>query len=87
MSHRTEINGLIVSTVLTYDMGWETAIVDAKKARPVERYGSEEQATAGHERWCRWAADDSNTRVHQLGWVFGVGEGDFELERRKVTFN
>lgn len=87
MSHRTKINGLIVSTIFTPDMGWETAVVDAVRACPVERYCSEEQAAEGHERWCRWAADDSNTKVHRLAWLYGVGEQDFELERVPVTKN
>jgi hypothetical protein len=87
MSHRTVVNGLIVSTVPTPDMGWETAIVDAKRASPVERYCSEKQAVAGHERWCSWAANNSNTTVHRLGWILGVGEEDFELERFPQTFN
>lgn len=48
---RTWVNGLTVSTVNSWDCGPETAILDASRAYPVERYFSEEEALAGHERW------------------------------------
>ena len=81
LRYRTEVNGLVVSTVMTFDMGWETAILDVHSAYPVERYASEELACEGHERWCSWAADSRNTTVHRVGWFLGIGEKDFLLER------
>lgn len=43
--------GVGVSTVWTSDEGYETAILDANGAHPVERYKDEESALQGHERW------------------------------------
>jgi hypothetical protein len=43
--------GVGVSTALTSDFGYETALLDANGVIPVERYPDEESARAGHERW------------------------------------
>lgn len=49
---RTEAGGLTVSTVLTGDMGYETAVLDdSGHAFPVEMYPDRDAAVAGHERW------------------------------------
>ncbi len=48
---RTKVKGLIVSTVITQDMGPETAIIDMGSAHPVERYTTEEETRVGHQRW------------------------------------
>jgi hypothetical protein len=46
---------VLISTVKTYDMGYETAVCvtvgDDYDAYPVERYASEEDALSGHARW------------------------------------
>ena len=57
--------GVGVSTVWTSDEGYETAILDANGAHPVERYEDEESALQGHERW----VSDANklTEVTVLG--------------------
>lgn len=48
---RTEVAGLIVSTMLTPDCGWETAVIDAQGAHPVARYADEQSAEQGHAAW------------------------------------
>ena len=48
----TAPNYVKVSTVLTSDCGWETAIQwDGEHYQPVERYRDKAEAKAGHERW------------------------------------
>ena len=47
----TDVAGLRVSTIVSLDLGPETAIVDADGAHPVERYATEEDALLGHEHW------------------------------------
>ena len=52
---QTEVGSLMVSTVYTYDCGYETAIVDSNgEVYPVERYGDGD-FEAGHWRWCERA--------------------------------
>lgn len=62
------VDGLGVSTVLASDVGYETAILDAERAHPVERYDSEEDAVAGHGAWCK--------RVKGLQKVTELGYGE-----------
>lgn len=54
---RTSVGGFVVSTVLSTDRGYETAILDSQGAWPVERYETLEQAEKGHEEWCGKIAD------------------------------
>jgi len=66
---RTDVEGLTVSTVHTTDMGCETALLDAKSAHPVERYGEDrEAALEGHAKWVAWARDRTHTTVTKLGY-------------------
>lgn len=48
---RTKVNGLIVSTVVTQDLGPETAILDKNGTHPVERYDDKISAERGHKMW------------------------------------
>lgn len=48
---KTEVGSLVVSTVNTHDMGWETAIIDKVGTHPVERYPRHINAVAGHAKW------------------------------------
>ena len=43
--------GLAVSTAFTSDFGYETAILDKKRAIPVERYKRKSLAYKGHKKW------------------------------------
>jgi hypothetical protein len=61
-----EADGLAVSTVNTYDMGYETAIRDAERAIPVQRYKTEQEALAGHAAWL--AKLPTITKVTYLGY-------------------
>lgn len=81
---RTEVGDLIVSTVETTDLGWETAILDAEKAvYPVERYGDDRAAAEeGHARWVK----EAPTLVHvtKLGYGTSVPDELCELARKAV---
>lgn len=60
---------LIVSTVNTYDMGPETAIIrdsGDNATMPVERYETRELAEAGHKKWCEFAK--TATKCQMLGY-------------------
>jgi len=50
---RDVVDGLIVSTANTIDMGYETAIINRNPQIIVERYEDKEQAKAGHSRWLK----------------------------------
>ena len=76
---RDEVNGLVVSTVLTTDMGYETALIDKHNAYPVERYSSRDDAVAGHAKWCDLA--QSLAKVAKLGYGDLVQAKDVTLER------
>ena len=73
--------GLGVSTALTSDYGFETALLDANGAHPVERYPDERSALAGHDRWV--TASKLIERVIQLGWSDEERE---EIELARVPF-
>lgn len=76
---RDNVNGIIVSTVITPDMGWETALVDKNGAHPVERYETEEQAEAGHKKWMALAR--TGTKVLKLGYGDVVDDVEITLDR------
>ncbi len=56
----------IVSTVMTPELGLETAIIDANGAHPVQRYDTEEDAVNGHYEWVEWVKKGGGDIV-QLG--------------------
>lgn len=74
-----ENGGCGVSTVLTPDEGWETAIAvlanGEPKILPVERYATKEEAEAGHERWLR--------DVHKMKRVTMVGSSHIDVKDRE----
>lgn len=76
---KDHVNGLVVSTVLTKDMGWETAIIDANGTSPVQRYLSKEAAVDGHERWKEFALDGE--RITRLGYGELVEPTEIVLKR------
>jgi hypothetical protein len=63
-----ENGGIGVSTCWTEDQGYETALLDAKGAYPVERYATKADAEAGHKRW--------TASARSLGRVVVLGTGD-----------
>lgn len=64
------VNGLTVSTVLTPDYGYETAIGDKHNWYPVERYPDMKTAKSGHVKWC--ARAKTIKRVLALGGLGGL---------------
>lgn len=76
---KTDVDGLRVSTVDTVDCGLETAILDANGAYPVERYGSHEEAVAGHVRWVE--AAETLTEVTELGYGTSIDDEEHPVVR------
>lgn len=75
---RTHVDGLTISTVNSSDMGWETAILDANNAHPVERYPDKESALRGHKKWVKRAA--TLTEVERI-WYPGIPKEIVKLKR------
>lgn len=48
---KNNVNGLIISTVVTVDLGPETAIIDKNGTYPVQRYNDKVDAEKGHAEW------------------------------------
>lgn len=76
---RDEVFGLIVSTALTPDCGYETAIMDKKGVHVVERYKTYEECLIGHEKWKEKAK--TLTSVIEIGWLGLTEEEEIILER------
>ena len=72
---RDRVGGFVVSTVLTNDQGWETAVLGAGGAHPVQRYDSEDQAEEGHAAWMM-RLQVPPTTVLQLGGLGGLVEDE-----------
>lgn len=77
---RDEIDRLIISTVFTSDMGYETAVIDSVGAHPVERYPDKEHAIRGHARWCMIIV--GKTEIFELGYGSLLGEERIILKRK-----
>ena len=71
---RDEVGGVIVSTVLSPDAGYETAILDEESAKPVERYTDATAAKIGHLSWCEKAP--TLTEVNRIG----LKDGNWDIE-------
>lgn len=73
---QTSVGDVIVSTVYTYDCGYETAIIDIDgMVYPVERYGNKD-AEKGHWVWCE--------KVKTIEEVFCLGYSLFDLDGNKI---
>ena len=73
------ISGITISTVLTSDEGYETAIIDNNGVHPVQRYDTKENAEKGHKLWCEKAPQLE--KITKLGWMGVVDEEEIILER------
>lgn len=73
-------NGLIVSTIDSHDLGYETALMDKSNTFVVERYDSEEEARVGHSNWVKKCEDGIET-ITTLGYKSLVDEKNVPLER------
>ena len=60
-------NGIGVSTVLSSDEGYETALLDKTGAHPVQRYRSRASALKGHKKWVNFAKMADGKSVTMLG--------------------
>ncbi len=72
-------NGIGVSTAHTPDEGYETALLDANSAHPVERYKTKASAERGHRKWVQFARNKNNNSVIKLGGLAGL------VENRSIT--
>lgn len=81
-------NGVGVSTCRITDIrGWdfETALLDANGAYPVERYTNLKEAQAGHDRWVECAK--TAERVMRLGTGDGhIPDEEIEIKRVRVSW-
>ena len=59
--------GIGVSTVLSWDKGYETALLDKTGAHPVQRYRNRVSALKGHKKWLNFAKTADGKSVVQLG--------------------
>jgi len=76
---RDKVNGLIISTVKTSDMGHETAILDKNGTHPVQRYSDQIEAERGHKEWIEKAK--TITTVIKLGYPGLVDDEEITLVR------
>lgn len=58
--------GLLVSTILSSDGEFETAIIDSVGPHVVEKYESEKAAADGHEKWLEWSHDGIGKAVTEI---------------------
>ena len=56
-----------VSTCNTYDEGYETALLDANGAHPVERYATKELAIKGHKKWVSKSKKLNGKKIKKIG--------------------
>jgi len=73
---RTPVGGdFIVSTVWVGDVvAYETALLDANGAHPVERYADDIAAMQGHHRWVEFTKDGAGKEITVLGDADGLVE-------------
>jgi len=70
--------GLIVSTVDSWDLGPETAIIDAAGVHPVERYDCKANALVGHKVWIE-KINKGLREITKLGYGSFAEEQDIKL--------
>jgi len=75
--------GLGISTAWVTDLDcFETAILDANHAYPVERYADKDQAIAGHAKWLQ--SSKSLVEVNRIGAeMWGAEDKIVTLQRIK----
>lgn len=82
---REENNGIGVSTCHTSDEGYETALLDANGAHPVERYETKELAEEGHKKWVEFSKGANGLTVRKIGGWNGLIEDSYiVLEAERV---
>jgi hypothetical protein len=76
---RTYIDGVVINTAMTGDLGYETAVLDAEAAHPVARYATEDQARAGHQWWRKHIVGAQT--VIELGYPGAIEDEEVRLVR------
>lgn len=79
---RDYVDGLVIDTCQTSDLGYETAIMDEVGAHPVARYETGPMAMKGHAWWCKWA-DEGHRTVHRLGYPGLIEDADIRIVRMR----
>ena len=69
-----ENDGIGISTCWTKDHGYETALLDAGGAHPVERYVTREAAVVGHNIWAQRAKPGLVITKLGVSGPFGTSE-------------
>jgi len=78
---RDIVDGLIIDTTETSDLGCETAILDEVGAHPVARYETRDMAVKGHAWWCKHIVGQKT--VVRLGWPGLVEDAEVRLVRMR----
>ena len=76
-------NGIGVSTCLTSDCGYETALLDGNGSYPVERYSDRDAAEAGHQKWVVFAKESAGKSITKLGYP-GLVENEIIVLVKRV---
>jgi hypothetical protein len=76
-------NGIGVSTCLTSDCGYETALLDGTGTHPVERYSDRDAAEAGHQKWVVFAKEATGKSITKLGYP-GLVENEIIVLVKRV---
>jgi hypothetical protein len=79
---RDVVDGLVIDTCQTSDLGYETAIMDETGAHPVARYEIAGMALKGHAWWTRWAGEGHKT-VTKLGYPGLTPDDEIRLVRMR----
>jgi len=74
---RAKVNGLVVSTLVTKDLGPETAILDKNGTHPVQRYCDKIEAERGHKEWVE--------KAKTIEKVIKLGYPGADIENEEVT--
>lgn len=78
---RDYVDGILVDTCSTSDLGYETAILDQVGAHPVARYRTASQAMKGHAWWCKHIRGQKT--VISLGYPGLTEDEDIRIVRMK----
>jgi hypothetical protein len=78
---RDIVDGLIIDTAVTSDLGCETAVMDEVGVHPVSRYATRKQAMVGHAWWCKNIV--GKKEVVKLGWPGLIEDETIRLVRMR----
>ena len=81
---RTDLDGFVVSTINTSDMGPETAIIDENGTHPVARYKNVKTAKLAHIGWVT-RIKTGERRFVKLGYGVTIDEENITIEPFQAT--